>query len=91
MAPSPFGKGYSSKIGQLEITVELWGKRWNYWIKEGGKEIARHVPCWLWNQTDELAKIEAVEKALELLEWPSDAVAISKALEWRPYGRGHHA
>ena len=29
------------------------------------------------------AKIEAVEKALELLEWPTDAVTISKMLESR--------
>jgi hypothetical protein len=90
MAPSPFGKGYSSRLGRLEITVEVWGKSWNYWIQEGGKEIARHVPCWLWNQTDESAKIEAVERALELLGWQADAMTISNSLEWRLYEPGHH-
>ena len=86
MAPSPLGKVYISKLGQLEITVALRGKGWSYRIQQDGKEVARHVPCWLWNQTDQSAKMEAVERALELLGWQADPRTISKALNWMPYG-----
>ena len=79
-------QGYVSKLGQLKIIVEVRGKGWGYWIQQDGKEIARHVPCWLWNQTAESARIEAVERALELLGWQADAEVISKLLEWKPYG-----
>lgn len=88
MAPSPLGKVYISKLRQLEITVELRGKRWSFWIQQDGNEVARHVPCWLWNQTDQSAKMEAVEKALELLGWQADPRTILKALNWTPCGSG---
>ena len=87
----PLGKGYSSKLGELEIAVEVRGKGWRYRIQQDGKEIAHHVPCRLWNRnhTVQSAKVEAVGKALELLGWQADAVAVSNALEWKSYGPGH--
>ena len=90
MASPPISKGYSAKLSSLAITVEIRETGWSYSIQREGKEIARHIPCWLWNQTDELAKIEAVERALELLGRQADPAVVSNALEWRPYGPGHH-
>ena len=83
-----FGKGYSTELGPLQITVEVREIGWGYWIQRGGKEVAHHDPCWLWNQTDENAKIEAVAKALELLGQLTDPADVSSKLAWEPYGPG---
>jgi hypothetical protein len=44
----------------------------------------------LWNQTVELAKVEAVEKVLELLAQQSDPVTIWTVLEWTSYRPGRN-
>jgi hypothetical protein len=67
----------------LEITVKIGPEFWSYAIRQG-LQIETDATCDLINNNEELARIEAVTKALKILGRDDDPAAVSSGLTWVP-------
>jgi hypothetical protein len=81
----PIGTGAETTLDGLCIRVEVSYGGWRYSIWRGGEFVAGHEPCWPENQTENLASIEAVERALGILRRTENAARIAAELNWQAH------
>jgi hypothetical protein len=82
------GKRYVTETDGLRVLVQVEQGQWSYRIIRlaDGETLADKTPLWPWDQTDDAAKIVAIERALQLLNRPGeDASAVAKQLSWKTY------
>jgi hypothetical protein len=83
MSDLPPGTGSETLLGGLRIRVDVSYGGWRYRIWRDRASLAAHEPCWPENQSEALARIEAVSKALEILRWREDPERVAAQLDWK--------